>query len=628
MLGLFSSELRTLETEEARSKEALRALGQPIVGQTVPEFGVQHIMVLQPPPVPPWVQVDLGTNQTIDLVAVVPALVDFEPVNRSAYAFPRRFRIDASDDETFATFAPLFVQTDSDYTQTGMAPLVVPTPGAKARFIRFTVTKLSEVEGRWTYALGELIALNGNRNVALGKKVNAVGTTTLPPRWRPTNLTDGRTPLGPPIKREPAAWDGLFTAPRTNDLVPAWMAVDLGEPRNLQEVRLHPVHSRQGADVPGYSFPLQFRIEASENESFAEATTVFDTGEVDFANPGNNPVTFQAEGIHARHVRVLMTKESPGRRGSFGLSELEVFADGTNAALGRAVSFTGDPTIRPPSMLVDGYTSYGPLQDLPVWLGEWAERGRLESRIVQLANQRNGLEAVAGRRAVWSGGAVALALVGGLGAMVLAARRRRQRELENLRIRLAQDLHDEIGSNLAGIARLSEVASGGSPSEAAHDLAEVGRIARASSDALREVLWLVGARQQGDIDFIAGLRQVAGRMLAGRAVVWAECPDTLPDSWPTDARRQLFLFFKEVLANIVRHSEAGRVELSFAAAPGLLRLKVMDDGKGFDPKSTVPGAGLQSLKRRARDLGGALVIDSSPGRGTRIELEIPIAPGD
>ena len=623
--GAFSAELRAANRQLAARRAELAALGNPVVGNTVPQLGYQHQQMPAPPPESPWVQVDLGSSQRLDVVALVPVLVDFQPVERGAYGFPRRFRVDVSDDVSFASFTPLLVHTDEDFPPPGVAPVVIPAGGKSARFIRVTVTRLAEENGTFFFALAELMALQGNRNVALGGAVTASSLVNIGQRWHTSFLTDGRTPLGPPIRHGVMpTFDALFTTVR-EDGSPAWMAVDLGAEKALDEVRLHPLHARQGADVPGFRFPAQFRVDLATQPDFADAQVLFDSGGEDYPNPGNNPVTIQAGGRRGRHVRVVMLKSENPNATEFALSELEVQAAGRMASLGCAVTSSGDPKRnRPLEELTDGFTSYGRLMELPQWLDEWARRAALQAAISELEAALPGHRALAERRAAWIAFAVVLTASAGVAGFMLRTRRARHCEQERFRTQLAQDLHDEIGSNLAGIARLSETAA--QPDDAsAGDLSEIHRIAHESTDAMREVLWLVGARQEMGIELGPQMQAAAARLLPGRSIRWTHPPDALPASWSMDTRRQVFLFFKEALTNVVRHARAGEVELSACVADGVFELLIRDNGRGFDVATAHAGLGLKSLRARAETLGGIFTIESAPGDGTRVLLKIPVS---
>jgi len=616
----MSAELRAAERETQAKRSALNALGEPMIGQTVAEFGLQHSMLLEAPPESPFVQVDLGVSRAFDTVALVPAVVDFQSLTQSAYAFPPRYRLDASDDENFATFTTLKAQLDEDAVPYGVAPVIVHTPGIQARYLRLTVPTMARVEGRWTFALSEFMVLQGNRNIAIGARVKHLKGSNLPPRWLGQNVTDGRTPLGPPMDRSHVPeYDALFAIVQP-DVPEPWMQVDLGSERVIDEIRLHPLHARQGADVPGFRFPARFRIDVAKTESMQDSTTVFETGGTDFPNPGNNPVTLPLPSVPGRFVRVTMLK-SPHPTESFALSELEVYSGNENLARGKRATSSGDrfrEVMRPLSLLTDGHVSYGRLMELPQWLDQWEQRQTLIRDIQKREAQMIELRAVAMKRAL-SLGLLALCVLGlTLFIVVLRSRRRQAREQENLRNQLARDMHDEIGSNLAGIAVISEL-----PWHDPEDWKEINRIAHETTDAMREVLWLVGARQESGIDLIEQLQRAAKRLLPNHEVLWKAVASDLPATWPVESRRQVFLFFKEAVANVLRHAKATKVELSAQVIGPCFELIIADNGSGFDPATTPTGMGLTSLRERAKQLGGIFSLNSSP-QGTTLTLRVPI----
>ncbi len=153
----------------------------------------------------------------------------------------------------------------------------------------------------------------------------------------------------------------------------------------------------------------------------------------------------------------------------------------------------------------------------------------------------------------------------------------------------------------------------------------MNRVARETTDAMREVLWLVGARQEMGIDLAAHLKLAATRMLPSRTVRWTSNDEPLPTTWSADTRRQIFLFFKEALANIARHSNARHVDLSLRRAAPFIELVIADDGRGFDLATVNRGVGLNSLRERARTIGGTCQIDTAPDCGTRVTLRVPVS---
>lgn len=636
----FSPELRQLERQQSEVSRRLNELGPPVFGQTVVQLGYQHNRLeRQRTNNFPWIQIDLKTAQPIDSVSLLPAQVDWQSFNRPAYGFPVRFRIDLSEkdlstDKTLKTSVPVGDYTTADFPNPGVAPVTIHCGGRVARYVRLTVTKLAEENEQYFYALSEIMVVASNLNVAIGCPVRASSSFDISPRWLANNLVDGRTPFGPLIKRDLKEEDGLYSGPDYKDVLrtnpPAWMQLDLGKTYPLQQVRLHPIHARLGADVPGFSFPVTFQVEASENTNFSPAVLLF--AATNYPNPGNNPVTIWANDITARYVKITSLDTNSQGEMRFGLSEMEVYSGSRNVARSNAmVSFIPPPTGRakdwPATLLVDGYTSFGKLIELPDWLAGWEQRQKLQTKLQSLQRLEGGLAAQAQRRAAWAG-----AGAGGVGLVVLCSflaigHVKQRRELENLRLRLTRDIHDEIGSNLAGIAMLSEVAlEASADQEQRKDWTEVNSIAQETLSAMREVLWLVDPREETSLDLMKHLQLAASRMLVGKEVYWKCIAGQLPAEWPCEARRQVFLIFKESLTNIIRHAHAHRVELSAEVRQGRLQLSIADDGCGFDPLKVRPGIGTSSLQIRARALRGTVRIHSGPGAGTQVWLDVPLGP--
>ena len=99
---------------------------------------------------------------------------------------------------------------------------------------------------------------------------------------------------------------------------------------------------------------------------------------------------------------------------------------------------------------------------------------------------------------------------------------------------------------------------------------------------------------------------------------------------PSQVRHQFCLAFKEVLHNIVKHARAGEVRIKMDLTGPTLGLEIVDDGVGFDPAARpVPDGihdGLQNLGLRMREISGTSSVDSAPGAGTRVRLEVKIPP--
>jgi signal transduction histidine kinase len=95
---------------------------------------------------------------------------------------------------------------------------------------------------------------------------------------------------------------------------------------------------------------------------------------------------------------------------------------------------------------------------------------------------------------------------------------------------------------------------------------------------------------------------------------------------PEDVALCLFRIAQEALSNVVKHSRAKQAQVELSGANNELRLRIVDDGFGFDPahQSVTPGIGLVSMRERLRLVRGTLSVTSAPMRGTEILAEVPL----
>ena len=619
----INPDVRKLKSELVVIKKDLEDMGPRTIENTAQELGVQFHMAPAPPEESPWLQIDLGAQRSFDCIVLAPVIKQVETAGSPTYAFPRSLRIDVSDDEAFDKATTFASFDDTEFEARHGFPLIARGT-ASARFVRVTVTKLAEVAGRWTFAFSEMMVMDENRNVAIGAAVSMKLAPKLRPKWDRDYLVDGRTPFGPPIVRDLRRFDGVYCWPLESGEA-GWMMVDLGERADVDEIRLVPIHARQGAALPGYGFPARLRVELFEDISMKQGAVVFDSGHEPFSNPGNNPVTFVARGIPTRCVKVTCLEPSHFvDRRRFGLSELQVYSGNINVALGKKASIPGLREDRSPDLLTDGFASYGRLLELRDWIEGWERYSSASKRIENCVEEIRAAQIVAQRRALrYAGTGVAGFL---LCAAVVTTRRRRAREREKSLFRqgLAQDLHDQVGSNLAAIARLAELSelekttSGGRA-----DWATVRALALECTDSMRQTLWLLGGPEHETVGFVNRLRATSERMLSGIILDWRES-DELPDI-DTDRElvRELFLAFKEAIANVAKHSQATEVVVELALVNGRLQLSIVDNGVGFCT-DVVPGMGLTNIRRRTQKFGGNVLIESRSGVGTRVQLNIPI----
>lgn len=210
-------------------------------------------------------------------------------------------------------------------------------------------------------------------------------------------------------------------------------------------------------------------------------------------------------------------------------------------------------------------------------------------------------------------------------AVELRAQQQRLVELERERTlllerrRLTRDMHDGLGSAL--VSSLAAVERGEVRPQ------QLASMLRDCMDDLRAV---IDSLEPADQDLVAVLAMLRFRLeprldAAGVKLHWRM--DDLPELAWMGAPEALHVMriVQEVLANVVRHAGARRVEVSARLVDGCIHVCLADDGVGFDPAAAASGRGLPSLHQRAAALGGSIDIDAGAGRGTRVLLRLPVA---
>ncbi len=233
-----------------------------------------------------------------------------------------------------------------------------------------------------------------------------------------------------------------------------------------------------------------------------------------------------------------------------------------------------------------------------------------------------------------------LAIVGSLSIAASGARfvtrRRMARKLERLeqrhaiekeRTRIAQDMHDDLGVRLSEILLLSDMTH-----KKDANLAEVqtctGKISRATRelvDNLDAIVWAVNPKNDS-LDKFADYLVVNAPLYLEMSGIRCgfDVPSKLP-AYPlsSEIRHNLFLVVREALHNTVKHAGASEVRILLNIEDDILRLGIMDNGKGFAMESDpVAGNGLVNMAARMENIGGSFSLASEPGKGTRISLSI------
>jgi len=202
------------------------------------------------------------------------------------------------------------------------------------------------------------------------------------------------------------------------------------------------------------------------------------------------------------------------------------------------------------------------------------------------------------------------------GSLVLRAQ-------EEERKRLARDLHDEVNQALTAILLRLEAVSQDAPPTVA---AELGQIKLLANGAMEELLQLARQLRPAVLDdhgLVPAMEGQVRRFSEHTGIEAGLSADGSASELPEDRQTVVYRVTQEALNNVARHSGAGRVEVDLADRDGALELRVRDDGRGFEQADVEHGLGLLGMAERARLVGGSLSVDSSPGAGTSVVLEVP-----
>jgi two-component system, NarL family, sensor histidine kinase UhpB len=207
----------------------------------------------------------------------------------------------------------------------------------------------------------------------------------------------------------------------------------------------------------------------------------------------------------------------------------------------------------------------------------------------------------------------------------LINRSRRLKEIETVRNTIARDLHDDIGSGLSSIHILSKMASGANDKTVQH-LNRITENAERIMESMSDIVWSINPENDSVEKMIVKMKEFAAEILEPKNIRYSFQTTEGIANTKLDVvkRKNLFLIFKESINNAAKHSEGSEVTIVIEQVGGLLRLKIKDNGRGFDSSTVRQGNGLVNMEDRARNIQGTLTRFSAPEKGTEIVAELSL----
>ena len=221
------------------------------------------------------------------------------------------------------------------------------------------------------------------------------------------------------------------------------------------------------------------------------------------------------------------------------------------------------------------------------------------------------------------------AAIGGLLYFIYKLRVNRLLAVEKVRRRVARDLHDDMGSTLSTINILSEMARMKIRNDVDKTSEYIVKISDNSSrmmEAIDDIVWSINPMNDSMQKIMARMREFATSVLEAKDIDidFKAAGEVNHLTLDMEARRDFFLIFKEAINNAAKYSKCKHLSISIHVAQKRLLLDIMDDGIGFDVNVVDNGNGLINMRKRADSLKGNIVINSNPGMGTQVSLNVPV----
>jgi signal transduction histidine kinase len=203
-----------------------------------------------------------------------------------------------------------------------------------------------------------------------------------------------------------------------------------------------------------------------------------------------------------------------------------------------------------------------------------------------------------------------------------------QNRMQHIRNKIAQDLHDDIGSTLSSISILSDLAlrenSGAQTMETMNEIKDSSMMLMERMD---DIVWSISPRNDSLENLLIRVRHFATTLFEAKGIEYTiDIQKNISAvRLPMDYRQHIYLILKEAINNLVKYAVATEAFLEVSFDHDYLTLIVRDNGRGFDQAIPPTGNGLSGMERRAAMMNARLSVRSAPGEGTSIDLRVGVA---
>lgn len=198
---------------------------------------------------------------------------------------------------------------------------------------------------------------------------------------------------------------------------------------------------------------------------------------------------------------------------------------------------------------------------------------------------------------------------------------------ERLRLKIARDLHDEMGSTLTSINIISKMAMEQEGNNTTRtQLSKIKEHSSTMMETMSDIVWAINPANDNFEKVLIRMKEFIAEIMEPAGISYFFRVDGNLEllSVNLEQRKDIYMIFKEAVNNAVKYSGATEVNTSIKWTDGLLQMVIMDNGKGFDLDQHSSGNGLKNMRGRAKDMKAEIRIDSIIGTGTSVLLRVPV----
>lgn len=203
-------------------------------------------------------------------------------------------------------------------------------------------------------------------------------------------------------------------------------------------------------------------------------------------------------------------------------------------------------------------------------------------------------------------------------------------EVERTRNRIARDLHDEVSASITGIVYFADAVKTEVKDKETPALKKlIGLISESASqiqESMSDIIWSINPDNDDWSVVLPKFRRYASDLCESKGIKYTiEMPENLSGKYlKMNQRHDLWLIFKEIVTNAVKHSSCSNVKIKMFNDADILCLQISDDGIGFDSEIPSSNNGLKNIRARVNTLGGVSDLAASQGNGTNWKIRIPL----